>query len=90
MAQYIEQQRCNKQARPVQELVSSRPAIKPNETCTIVIDDDDDVADVSCNDVSTSLGACASKPSDRITLSNKPDVQVISQDNNNVSITDYY
>ena len=44
--------RNNKQVHPGKELVPSRPAVKSNETCTIIIDDDeDDVVDVTCPDV---------------------------------------
>lgn len=87
MAQYMEQhssnEDSNKQVQPVQKLLPSRPVIQPNET--IIIDDDDDIADGSCPDV----GASVSKPPDHIKLaeesSGKSGLEVTNQDHNNVS-----
>ena len=90
MAQYTEQHSSkldsNKQVQPVQEFLPSRPVIKSNETCPIIIDDDDDVVDVSCPDVSAIVNKQTDhiKPADK--PSAKPDLEVINQDhNNNVS-----
>ena len=56
MAQRMEQHSfnrdSNKQVHTDKELLPSRPAITSNETCTIIIDDDeDDIIDVTCPDV---------------------------------------
>lgn len=76
MAQQSSTRECNKR---VQELVPSRP-VQPNETETIVIDDDDDIEDSGPPNVNP-------VDSERAKQTDKPDLEVINlDDKNNVRI----